>query len=113
VEEESEEEESEEEESEEEVWECNICEKVFENYKTCVLHERICSRIKPVLKPVIMHSMPSKCFRCGRDSHFAKDCYASTVVSYSIHSSSCYRCGRDSHFVKDCYARTDKYGNRI
>lgn len=25
----------------------------------------------------------------------------------------CFRCGRDSHFVKDCYARTDKYGNRI
>jgi cellular nucleic acid-binding protein len=103
----------EESESEEEVWECNTCEKEFENYNTCVLHQRICSRIKPVPKPVIMHSMPSGCFRCGRTSHFAKDCYASTVVSHSIRSSSCFRCGRDSHFVKDCYARTDKYGNRI
>lgn len=26
---------------------------------------------------------------------------------------SCYRCGRDSHFVKDCYAKTDVYGEQI
>ncbi len=65
------------------------------------------------------------CYRCGRDSHFANDCYAkkdingdkcdasrsaslsSKASSASLEDDICYRCGRDSHFADDCYAKKD------
>ena len=33
--------------------------------------------------------------------------------SSSSRSGSCFRCGRDSHWVKDCYAKRDASGNEI
>jgi len=58
------------------------------------------------------------CNRCGRNGHFASNCYARTDVDGDdIDSSSdddaCYRCGRDGHYASDCYARTDINGSRI
>ena len=47
-----------------------------------------------------------KCLRCGRNNHWAEDCYARIAVS----SNCCYRCGRDGHWVSDCYARTHANG---
>jgi hypothetical protein len=69
-----------------------------------------------------------KCNRCGRENHYATQCYAKTniegvALDHSLNSSSessisdeyegCFRCGRDSHFVRDCFASTDINGARL
>jgi hypothetical protein len=55
-------------------------------------------------------NIPSCCSRCGRDSHFVKDCFAKTHVNGlaldTCEQDACYRCGRSTHFAKDCYAKT-------
>lgn len=68
------------------------------------------------------------CFKCGRDSHWASDCYAKTSVDTASQNTKavprpkrpptpkinvCYTCGREGHYSPDCYARTDVNGNRL
>eukprot|EP01137_Pigoraptor_chileana_P012326 Opistho-2@64608 len=62
------------------------------------------------------------CYRCGRTSHWASDCYASTragggYLGTKAYSSSkddvCLRCGRASHWARDCYAKTDTAGTPL
>jgi len=55
------------------------------------------------------------CMRCGREGHFAHDCYARTDVKASTGKSTvtCYRCGRSGHYVSQCYARTSVDGEEL
>lgn len=55
--------------------------------------------------------MTTACFRCGRTSHFVRDCFASTHVDGSsleddTDSSDddeyCFRCGREGHYAREC-----------
>ena len=60
------------EEVEELVWECVYCYREFTTRFGCMVHEKKCSQ-------------KSGCYRCGRDSHYANNCYASThVKGYSL-----------------------------
>jgi predicted GIY-YIG superfamily endonuclease len=59
------EEEEEESEEEEEIWSCSHCNKEFKRMILAISHERRCT------------SKPNTCYRCGRASHYANDCYAS------------------------------------
>eukprot|EP01124_Arcella_intermedia_P001853 TRINITY_DN11023_c0_g2_i1.p1 TRINITY_DN11023_c0_g2~~TRINITY_DN11023_c0_g2_i1.p1 ORF type:complete len:183 (+),score=19.18 TRINITY_DN11023_c0_g2_i1:34-582(+) len=92
-------------------------------------YENLVVLSKPVHK--VLHQSPeherTTCFRCGRQSHWAEDCYAHTDFqgdridppspspspSPSYTPSGCYRCGRDSHWAQDCYATRDINGNYI
>lgn len=60
-----------------------------------------------------------KCTTCGRQGHFARNCYARKDVTgkeidtesesdddSSRSSGSCYCCGRSGHYAADCYAST-------
>lgn len=56
------------------------------------------------------------CSRCGRNTHFVKDCWASRNVDGKIiedYEDACYRCGRDGHYASDCYAKRDINGKYI
>lgn len=57
------------EEPEEEVWVCDYCDREFTTQFGCMVHEKKCSD---------KHS--DACHRCGRDSHWAKSCYAQTHI---------------------------------
>ena len=51
------------------------------------------------------------CYRCGRDTHFAEECYAKTTkngneINKIKSKKTCYRCGRDGHYSTNCYAKT-------
>lgn len=63
----------------EDIWECVNCNKVFTTYQGCVNHQKFyCPKIKGRGKKNSM-SASSKitCYRCGRDGHYASNCYAS------------------------------------
>jgi predicted GIY-YIG superfamily endonuclease len=56
--------------SEEEIWECEYCEKEFSDEEDCEEHERYCrSKSKTI-----------KCFKCGREGHYASSCYATKHI---------------------------------
>ena len=65
-----EDEEEEEEEEEEEVWECDYCEKEFEDENDCEKHEKYCKSKSNKKK--------NACYRCGRSGHYSDNCYAKT-----------------------------------
>lgn len=70
-------EEESEESSEEEVFECSYCGKHFDTFKGCQFHENVhCKRKKSNNSYRSRYS--NKCRRCGRDGHYASNCYAST-----------------------------------
>ena len=55
------------------------------------------------------------CTRCGRPSHFIKDCYAKTDVNGSpLHDQPrCHKCGRLGHYSNTCYAAANIFGDFI
>ena len=54
------------------VWICTDCNKEFDTKKGAIYHERFHCRKKK--------KKSSKCKRCGRNSHYASNCYASSHV---------------------------------
>jgi predicted GIY-YIG superfamily endonuclease len=64
----------------------------------------------------------NSCFRCGRQSHMASDCYATIHINgYELSEDDdsdddiivCFRCGRQSHMANDCYATIHINGYEI
>jgi|SRR5579872_3935877 len=55
------------------------------------------------------------CYRCGRNSHFISECYATTHVNGKMLGvkKGCKRCGRTSHLENDCYAKTHVDGSSL
>jgi hypothetical protein len=45
-----------------------------------------------------------RCLSCGREGHWAADCYANSQVLV------CHRCGREGHTAPKCYARSGVWG---
>lgn len=60
-----------------EVWSCEKCGKEFTEKDRCIYHEIHC---KKYIKEII-------CFRCGREGHYATNCYATKHI--------------DGYFLKD------------
>jgi predicted GIY-YIG superfamily endonuclease len=58
------------------IWECSHCPKQFTSYKAAERHENACGG-----------QSYSACYRCGRTSHYANNCYAkSHVDGYELDS---------------------------
>ena len=57
----------------EEVWCCEYCEKEFIEERKCEYHEKYCNSKKKII-------YENKCFRCGREGHYAPSCYASKHI---------------------------------
>ncbi len=58
------------------------------------------------------------CYRCGRQGHFVRQCYAKVhangeKLAEKPEISICSRCGRNSHTVKNCYAKTHLNGSQL
>ena len=77
----------------------------------------------PLNRPMMGPSQVRGCSRCGRSSHSAESCYATTTLvgddmfdsedSSSEDGDICYRCGRDTHWAQNCFARTDVHGHPL
>lgn len=52
----------------EEIWCCSKCNKEFAEEVTCAYHEQYCNK------------KINKCFRCGREGHYASSCYANRHI---------------------------------
>lgn len=59
------------------IYSCEKCNKEFEDEKKCEIHEKYC-KIKNVKKQT---TKKNSCYRCGRDNHYANNCYASTNIN--------------------------------
>ena len=71
-------------EHEEEIWQCNHCDKEFDTERKAELHEQNCKFAKIARnvgrQKTATTRKPNACYRCGRTSHYADNCYASTHV---------------------------------
>jgi hypothetical protein len=74
----------------------------------------------------MINGSKDRCFKCGKSSHFARDCILQNkyedsdsesdsdldsdqreeVSDSGDHDKKCFRCGRTGHFVSNCYAST-------
>lgn len=61
-----------------EVFECRYCDKPFDSFKGCQFHENV--HCKRKYSGGSGKSYSNKCRRCGRDGHYASNCYANTHV---------------------------------
>ena len=55
----------------------------------------------------------NKCFKCGGNDHFIKDCEEERESESEDEEKECFRCGRCGHFAPDCYANTNIEGEYI
>lgn len=62
-----------------EVYCCSYCGKEFETEKGARFHENVHCNIKHTKT-----SSKNKCFRCGRDNHYADNCYASKHINGKV-----------------------------
>ena len=58
------------------------------------------------------------CIRCGRSSHFVKDCNAKSDINGKNLTSIedqiiCFKCGRLGHISPNCYAKSDVNGKKL
>jgi hypothetical protein len=65
-------------ESDIDVFACDYCGKEFETEKGSLFHENVHCKKKYTSQN---KSVKNKCFRCGRDNHYADECYASKHIN--------------------------------
>jgi hypothetical protein len=53
----------------EDEWECDYCDFTFGSQLECADHEKRCRR-----------TIKNACYRCGRDSHYSSNCYATRHI---------------------------------
>lgn len=104
------------------IWCCSKCEKEIGTKKEAKMHEKHCE-------------INNKCYRCGRQGHYATDCYAKTTQSGKYikktnddeyidsdtsddtcdeeYEDVCYKCGRRGHYAYNCYAKKNINGKYI
>jgi Zinc knuckle/GIY-YIG catalytic domain len=61
----------------EEIWCCDYCDEEFTSEKKCIMHERSCEY---QYEESDYDSDNDCCFRCGREGHYASNCYASRDI---------------------------------
>lgn len=62
------------------VWECEFCNREFDSEQACVRHEKQCGG------QLSYRKTKGTCYRCGRTSHYADNCFANThVKGYTLY----------------------------
>jgi len=113
------------------VWQCDHCDREYEDKNECAKHEKSCKNKKSV----------KTCFQCNETGHYANECpneeetfncrycdkefetQKGATFHENVHCKSkgksitkqngCYRCGRSGHYSNDCYAKTDVDGYQL
>jgi len=60
-----------------EVYCCTYCDKEFDTLKGVTCHQNLYCKYKKSTKNISKNNV---CYRCGRDSHYSNDCYASKHI---------------------------------
>ena len=89
------------------VFKCVNCKKDFDSKKGRDFHtSRYCN---------VKKSVKFECEYCGRvcKSQTGLDKHVEEYCEVLLNNEECWRCGRDGHFAENCYAKKDIYGHYI
>ena len=75
----------------------NDCDKVFENKKNTILHEKYCNKKKSIYTQPINYK-----YNYSNDDFDSDD--------YNDNEITCFRCGHYGHYSSSCYAKIHKNG---
>jgi hypothetical protein len=94
------------------VWQCDNCDKQYEDKLECEKHEKSCkskSKSKNKSKdPIFNCRYCDKQFETQKGTIFHENihCKSKGKNIYSNKKNNCYRCGRSGHYSNECYAKT-------
>jgi hypothetical protein len=86
------------------IWECEYCGKEFESEKSAELHEKKCSQKQ--------NDNSDICYRCGREGHYATDCYAKTDINGNYICANLVKNTKINKYAKNISNYKCKYCNK-
>ena len=95
-----------------EVWGCDYCKKEFDSEQKCNKHEKNCDKNREQCKCPTSFFTPHRKNKCLFNK-IINDSSDDECNEDVIGNNCCFRCGREGHYANNCYAKTNINGKYL